>query len=160
MAELDSAHGDASTRVSWSSCPAELRDAVDEYFGARVIEAVTPSGGYSRDLACSLKFANGSRAFVKGCGPGSDEDSFALHRAEARIAARLPIEVPAPRLRALFEVAGWVLLAMEHVTGAPPAQPWVADELTKVLATVTLLREVLDPSPIDAPSVADRLGEA
>jgi aminoglycoside phosphotransferase (APT) family kinase protein len=160
MRKTDGLGDGAPGRLSWWSLPAELRDAVDDHFGGRLIQADTPSGGYSQDMACRVTFSNGRRAFLKGCGPRSGQDSLLLHRAEARISASLPAAVPAPRLLAEFEAAGWMVVAFEDIEGAPPAQPWQPGELTDVLSTVTLLAEVLNPAPAGAPTVAERLHDA
>ncbi|HEY8300280.1 MAG TPA: phosphotransferase [Jatrophihabitans sp.] len=159
MHQAQSAAGEMSGRLAWAGFPAGLRAVVEDYFGARVDQAETPQGGFSQDMACRLTFSNARQAFVKGCGPHSGGESYALHRAEARIAAALPVTVPAPRLLAEFEADGWIVVAFEAIDGRPPAQPWKPDELDGILSTVTLLAEVVNPSPIDVPTVAERLAD-
>jgi hypothetical protein len=49
------------------------------------------------------------------------------------------------------------VLLFEDVDGWMPAQPWDPAELSRVLDALAELAEALTPSPIDAPSAADRL---
>jgi aminoglycoside phosphotransferase (APT) family kinase protein len=136
-----------------------LRGAVEVRLGGRVVEAVTQPGGFSPGVAARLKTATGKRAFVKAVGPEPNPESPDIHRAEARIAASLPGGVPAPRLLGSFDEDGWVALLFEDIEGRQPAQPWVAAELAMVLEALAGLAAALTPSPIDAPTVADRFGE-
>ena len=138
--------------------PAGLRQAVEQRIGGPVVEAVTQPGGFSPGVAARLKTATGKRAFVKAVGPVPNPESLGIHRAEARIAASLPEGTPAPRLLGFFDQDGWVVLMFEDIAGHLPAQPWVADELSLVLEAVAELAVALTPSPIDAPTVADRFG--
>jgi Phosphotransferase enzyme family len=73
---------------------------------------------------------------------------------EARITSALPEEVPVPRLLWSHDEseAGWVALLFEDVEGRNPAMPWRADELSKTLDAITVLSELLTPSPL-APGV-------
>ena len=80
-----------------------------------------------------------------------------MHRREARIAAALPADVPAPRLRWSLDDGEWVVLAFDDVDGHTPALPWRADELERVLAAVHTLAESLMPSPVDAMPVHETL---
>jgi Ser/Thr protein kinase RdoA (MazF antagonist) len=50
-----------------------------------------------------------------------------------------------------------VAVATEALDGTNPAQPWRPDELATFLRTAEELARVLTPSPIDAPTVVDRL---
>jgi aminoglycoside phosphotransferase (APT) family kinase protein len=58
-----------------------------------------------------------------------------------------------PRLLWSLETGGWVALAFEDVDGRLPAQPWVPDELDRVLDAVVDLAAALTPSPVP-PEVA------
>ncbi|WP_326822211.1 aminoglycoside phosphotransferase family protein [Streptosporangium sp. NBC_01756] len=149
----------AGVRLPWSAVPVELRDAVEECLGGRVVEAVTQPGGFSPGVAARLRSGNGNRAFVKAVGPTPNPDSPDIHRAEVRIAAALPDRTPAPRLLGSFDRDGWVVLLFEDVEGAMPAQPWVLAELDRVLAALGDLAESLTPAPVEAPPVAVRFGE-
>jgi aminoglycoside phosphotransferase (APT) family kinase protein len=139
--------------------PAALRQAVEAGLGSRVVEAVTQPGGFSPGVAARLVLADGRRAFVKAVGPQPNPESPDLHRAEARVAAALPAAAPAPRLLACYDQDGWVALLFEDIDGVMPRQPWRPDELRRVLAMLTELADVLTPAPIDAPPLADQLGE-
>jgi len=86
-------------RLPWSAVPATLRAEVERLLGGRVLRAVTQPGGSSPGVTVRLALSNGRRAFVKAAcetSPGSLD----MHRAEARVAAALPVSVPAARLRA------------------------------------------------------------
>ena len=50
-------------------------------------------------------------------------------------------------------------MVFEDIEGAPPALPWEAAELARVLDALAELAVALTPAPIDAPTVADRFGE-
>lgn len=122
-----------------------------------MIEAVTQPLGFSPGAAARLRLEGGQRAFVKAVGPEPNPDSPDIHRAEARIAAALPESTPAPRLLGSFDQDGWVILLFEDIAGDMPAQPWVPDELGRVLAALADLAETLTPAPVDAPVAAERL---
>jgi hypothetical protein len=152
----------AGVRVPWADMPAEVRSAVEELLGDRVVEAVTQPGGFSPGVAARLRLAGGGRAFVKATGPHLNPESPGLHRAEARITAALPPSAPVPRLLGTLDpvgVEGWVVLAFEDVAGRHPDQPWREDELRRVLAAATDLATALTPAPVEAPLVADAIDE-
>jgi aminoglycoside phosphotransferase (APT) family kinase protein len=75
------------------------------------------------------------------------------------VAAALPAGVPAPRLLSSFEWDGWVTLLFEDVDGHQPVQPWLPDELDRVLAAMAELAEALTPSPIEVPTAAELFGQ-
>jgi aminoglycoside phosphotransferase len=139
--------------------PADVRSAVEDLLGDRVVQAVTQPGGFSPGVAARLRLAGGGRAFVKATGPHLNPESPGLHRAEARITGALPPSAPVPRLLGSLDQDGWVVLAFEDVAGAHPVQPWREDELRRVLAAATELAKALTPSPIEAPRLADALDE-
>ncbi|MFB6957622.1 phosphotransferase [Streptomyces sp. NPDC056309] len=121
--------------------------------------AVTQAGGFSPGVAARVRLVDGRRVFVKAVGPEPNPETPGLHRAEARITAALPITAPVPSLLMALDLEGWVVLVLEDVDGKAPAQPWQLEELQRVLAAATELSVLLDPSPIEAPTVADRFGE-
>jgi hypothetical protein len=82
-----------------------------------------------------------------------------MHRREARIVAALPENVAVPRLRWLFDEAGWVVLVFDEVHGLHPAQPWRSDELERVLDGLCSLADRLTPSPVPM-SVAGSASDA
>ncbi|GAT70573.1 aminoglycoside phosphotransferase [Planomonospora sphaerica] len=144
-------------RLPWQDVPEEIRRAVEDRLGAPVARAVTQTGGFSPGAAARLTLADGRRAFVKAVGPEPNPLSADIYRAEARISAALPEDVPAPRLLASFDSGGWVALLFEDVDGRPPAAPWRADELARVLDALDRLAAALTPSPIPAPPAQERL---
>ncbi|MFC4061734.1 phosphotransferase family protein [Planomonospora corallina] len=146
-------------RLPWQNVPEQIRKAVESHLGAPVTEAVTQPGGFSPGAAARLTLADGRRAFAKAVGPEPNPHSPDIYRAEARIAAALPADVPAPRLLASFDSGGWVALVFEDVDGRAPADPWRADELTLVLDALDRLAAGLTPSPVAAPTAGERFGE-
>ncbi|GII04383.1 phosphotransferase family protein [Planobispora takensis] len=149
----------SGVRLPWQDVPEQIRRAVEARLGAPVVDAVTQPGGFSPGAAVRLRLEDGRRAFVKAAGPEPNPFTADIHRSEARIAAALPGGVPAPRLLASFDSGGWVALLFEDVDGRPPADPWRADELDRVLDSLTRLAAALAPSPIAAPSAEERFGE-
>jgi hypothetical protein len=135
--------------------PAPLRADVERLLGGHVRRAVTQPGGFSPGVAARLELSDGRRAFVKAVGD-INPDSPDIHRAEARIAAALPVSAPAARLLASLDTGGWVILIFEDVDGRMPVQPWQPAELSRVLDAMTELALTLTPAPIEAPPVAAR----
>ncbi|WP_369373419.1 phosphotransferase family protein [Streptomyces sp. cg36] len=149
----------AGVRREWWAVPDGVRDLVEARLGSPVESAVTQPGGFSPGVAARARLADGRRLFLKAVGPEPNPDTPALHRAEARITAALPAEAPVPRLLLSVEDAGWVVLAFEDVEGRTPEQPWRGDELRRVLGASAALGALLDPAPVEAPTVGERLGE-
>lgn len=163
MSEVVSRTGQApppavGVRLEWSALPDAVRAAVGERIGGGpVVEAVTQPGGFSPGVAARIRSADGRRAFVKAVSARQNPDSPALHRAEARIAAALPPEAPAPRLLADFEADGYVVMVFEDIDGHTPEQPWRPDDLRRAVSAVADMAKVLDPSPIEVAPVVERL---
>jgi aminoglycoside phosphotransferase (APT) family kinase protein len=147
-------------RLAWEGLPPEIRSAVEQRLGAPVARTVTRPGGFSPGLAATLELEDGRSVFAKAVGPEPNPDSPEFHRREARVAAALPPATPAPRLLfSLEHEGGWVALVFEHVDGHEPELPWRPTDLERVLAALADLAEALTPSPLEAPSVAERLDE-
>lgn len=146
------------TRIGWAELPAQVRAAVEEILGDRVVEAVSQSGGYSPGTADRVRTDAGRRAFVKAVSPAQNDRSPHLHRTEARIAAALPPHTPAPRLLGSHDDGDWVALVFTDVEGRHPATPWVAGELDAVLAALATMATALTPTPVTTvPTAAEQL---
>ena len=52
-------------RVHWEALPHEVRSTLDQRLEARVIKAVTQTGGFSPGLAARLRLDDGRHVFVK-----------------------------------------------------------------------------------------------
>jgi hypothetical protein len=139
--------------MPWSAVPATLRSEAERFLGRRVLRAVTQPGGSSPGVTARLVLSNGHRAFVKAVSDTNPE-SLDMHRAEAHIAAALPVSVPAARLLASLDRDGWVILIFEDVEGWMPVQPWQPAELSRMLDAIAGLAMRLTPSPVEAPSAA------
>jgi hypothetical protein len=134
-------------RLPWSALPVALRAEIEARLGSRVVAADTQRGGFSPGVAARLRLADGCGAFIKAVGPAPNPDSPDIHRAEARIAATLPADAPAPRLIFSLDREGWVALLFEDVAGTMPTLPWLPAELDRVMAMVADLAAALTPSP-------------
>ncbi|WP_037670968.1 phosphotransferase family protein [Streptomyces griseus] len=144
-------------RTPWEDLPESVRGAVAQVLGGTVVDAVTQAGGFSPGVAARVRTAEGRRAFVKAVSARTNPHSPALHRAEARNAAALPVDVPAPRLHGCHDDGTWVALVFEDVAGRQPQVPWRPAELRRVLDAVGELSRALTPAPFDAPPAAEAL---
>jgi hypothetical protein len=135
-------------RLEWRAVPERVRAELEQWAASPVVSAISQRSGFSPGVAARLRLADGRRLFVKAIGPEPNPDSPRMHRREARIVAALPESVAVPRLRWLFDEAGWVVLVFDEVTGHHPAQPWHPDELDRVLNGLVDLADGLTPSPL------------
>jgi aminoglycoside phosphotransferase (APT) family kinase protein len=145
----------AAVRQRWAGLPSSLRSQIEARLGAKVTRAADQTGGFTHGTAARLVLADGSRVFAKAI--AQDDELVDDYRAEARWAARLPGDVPAPRFRFDTEVDGWVVIVFDDIQGRHPD---IADrgELEAVLTAIERLAKVLTPNPLsDAPSGADVL---
>jgi aminoglycoside phosphotransferase (APT) family kinase protein len=129
-----------------------------------VTEARTQPGGFSPGLAVRVRCADGTSRFVKAVSAESNPDSPVMHRREARVLADLdPLiadgRLPAPRLCGTAELGPWFALVVQDVAGQQPSLPWRDDQLGRVLSTLDRLAAVLTPAPVQAPAIADYLGD-
>jgi hypothetical protein len=147
-------------RLPWERVPSTIRAAIEQRLEARVAHAVTQPGGFSPGLAATLELEDGRRVFAKAVGPEPNPESVELHRREARIAAALPPETPAPRFHFAVEEHDWVALVFENVEGHDPRLPWRAEELERVLAALAALADALTPTPIETVTVAEYFDES
>ncbi|SFB81716.1 phosphotransferase [Micromonospora sediminimaris] len=147
-------------RLRWAQLPPDVRSAVEEILGDRVIEAVSQPGGYSPGTADRVRTASGRRAFVKAASPAQNPDTPDMHRAEARITAALPAYAPTPRLLGCHDDGHWVALVLTDVDGRHPVTPWHAEELDAVLDALERMSTALTPSPVaEVPAIAERLAD-
>jgi aminoglycoside phosphotransferase (APT) family kinase protein len=146
-------------RLAWEALPDAVRAGIEERLGSTVVGAETQPGGFSPGVASRLRLEDGRSAFAKAVGPEPNPDSPDFHRREARIAAALPPETPAPQFLFSLDERGWVALVFEDVLGHEPQLPWREDELARVLDALATLAEALTPAPISAPPVAETLDD-
>jgi aminoglycoside phosphotransferase (APT) family kinase protein len=146
-------------RLAWKALPDAARAGIEERLGSAVVGAETQPGGFSPGVASRLRLEDGRSVFAKAVGPEPNPDSPDFHRREARIAAALPPETPAPQFLFSLDEGGWVALVFEDVPGHEPQLPWREDELERVLDAVTDLANALTPPPLEAPPVAEALDE-
>ena len=146
-------------RIPWEAVPENVREAVESGLGSAVVEAITQPGGFSPGCAARLRLEDGRSVFVKAVSSEPNPDSPWLHRGEAKVAAALPPETPAPKFLFSYDDGDWVALVFEDVDGVEPEMPWRRDELDRVLAALTDLSRALSPAPIDAPPLTERYSE-
>jgi aminoglycoside phosphotransferase len=143
-----------SRRIGWAAVPADVRRAIEELLGRKVLTAESLPGGFSEGVAARLRLQDDTNVFVKAISTAAEPSVAGFHRREAAVTRRLPAAVPVPRLLAVHDDGEWVALLFEHVTGALPAQPWRPADLERVLATATAMAGALTPSPIPAAQAA------
>jgi aminoglycoside phosphotransferase (APT) family kinase protein len=142
-------------RLGWHELPARVRHDLDLLVGAPIVHAEDQAGGFSPGVAARVVLDDGRRLFVKAVGEELNALAPELYRQEASVARLLPRAVPAPRLEATYDEAGWVALVFEDVEGRAPALPWEDADLERVVAAVEALSATLSPSPVPAPTLAE-----
>lgn len=144
-------------RIDWEHLPDHIRAAIEGWLGEPVATAATMAGGFSPGLAARLVTASGRRVFAKAVCSVPNPVAPTFHRREILVASRLPAVAPTPRLLWSFDEGGegWVVLVFEDIEGRPPAQPWVASELDRVIEALNALTADLTPSPVAASEIGD-----
>ncbi|GGO01451.1 phosphotransferase [Nocardia rhizosphaerihabitans] len=143
-------------RIIWRDLPEPARRAVEARLGARVRSALTQPGGFSHGLAARLFLDNDQVMFAKAL--NIDDPLITMYRTEATTAARLPPQVPAPKLLATIETDGWLITIFENISGSHPR---IEDpvELAAMLDAVEQMSQALSPTPLlDVPSIDDLYG--
>jgi hypothetical protein len=141
-------------RVHWDDLPDQVRDAIEERVGGRVVDAVTQPGGFSPGLAARLLLEDGRRVFVKAVSDQANPDTPGIHRREAEVVAALPVDAAVPKLLWTYDEGGWVALGFTDIDGRMPAQPWRQDELDLVVKALQRLHDALTPSPVASSTAA------
>ena len=149
-------------RIPWEELPEPLRAAVGDLCGSPVVSAVTQPGGFSPGAAVRVVCADAARWFVKAISADLNAHAYDAHLREAEVLAGLaPLvrtgRLPAPLLYGTVRTTGWASMVIADIDGRQPALPWRRSELSDAVAAIDLLAEVLTPSPIQAPAVADDL---
>lgn len=150
-------------RVDWDCLPGSVIASIERVIGSPVMQARTQRGGFSPGVASRLRCADGTRWFVKAVSADANPDSQGIHRREAEALRALdPVAVandlPIARLRGVIDSDRWVALILDDVDGRNPGTPWVPHELSRVLAAVDMLGEILTPAPIAVLDVAEKYG--
>jgi len=146
-------------RLLWKHVPPTVKAIVEQLAGHRVVTAANSKGGFSPGLASRLTLADGRMIFVKAIDIGAWPDQAAMYRAEASVSARLPADIPAPRLLASLDDGHWVILSSN--TSPVPSPICAADQRTRsglLPDSKSSPMPQVTPSPIAAPSDHPRLG--
>ena len=120
-------------RLGWGDLPRPVRNRISALAGARVTAESSANTGFSPGFAAVLELTDGRGVFVKAVSPEQNPESPNLARAEIRVAAALPAQVPAPRLLWSHDDGEWVILGFEVAHGRPPEMPWRQEDLHLVL---------------------------
>lgn len=148
-----------SQRIGWAQLPTEVAAAIGDMLGSDIVAAHNQPGGFSEGLAARVRLADGRRAFVKAASGLTAPAAAAFHRREMAITTALAGTGLVPRLLDGYDDGVWVALAFEEIPGHLPTQPWLPDELARVLDAVTALAAALTPAPVDPAILAPpRLG--
>lgn len=137
-------------RIEWEDIPLDVRLAIEDRLGARVVDARNQAGGFSPGLAARCGLSDGRRAFVKAVSPEQNPQACRIHRREAEVASQLPAGLPVPRLLGVVDDGRWVALAFEEVVGAQPDEPWTHEQLDVVLAALQRFADRVTPTPAPA----------
>jgi hypothetical protein len=126
-------------RTPWNELPTTVRRAIESAAGA--VHAVEPiSAGLNCGIAALLHTPRG-RVFIKGL--LSDHPRVATQRREAEIN---PYVAPiAPRLLWQLDVAGWNILAFEHLDARHANLAPDSPDLPKIAETLTRLGQIRAP---------------
>ncbi|MDM7832384.1 phosphotransferase family protein [Cellulomonas edaphi] len=146
-------------RLDWRDLPRHVRTRIAELAGAQVTAEISATSGFSPGFAAVLELADGRGVFVKAVSSEQNPVSPDLARAEARVAACLPPQVPAPALQWSSDDGDWVILGFDVVHGRSPALPWQPDELDAVLAAVADLSRVAPLPGHTLPRTEDQLAQ-
>ena len=133
-------------RLGWRDLPRAVRSQIATLAGAPVTAESSATSGFSPGFAAILELTDGRGVFVKAVSPEQNPQSPDLARAEIRVAAVLPAQVPAPRLLWSADDGEWVLLGFEVAHGRPPELPWRPEDLRLVLDALIPLAAV-EPAP-------------
>ncbi|RRS02109.1 phosphotransferase family protein [Glycomyces terrestris] len=135
-----------AVRPDYADLPDPVRRLIARELGGEPDAVRIAGGGYTRGFAARLRSGSGPERFVKAAGPETPLVRD-MYRQEARIAAALPPELPAPRLLFADEAAGWSVAGFEAVQGNPVTLPIRPTTVTTLLTTWAEAAEALDPPP-------------
>ncbi len=117
-------------RLRWAELPARVKSDIQRLAGGPVLtrpdgapDVTNCAGGFSPGLAALVRLEDRRMIFVKAMNAVQRPDQAEPYRAEARVAALLPPQVPAPRFLGSLDDGDWVILAFEGIKGREPAGP-------------------------------------
>lgn len=131
-------------RLAWDAVPSQVRASIEQELGGTVVAIEPQTGGFSRGVAVRLVLDTGRRVFVKGVPWGEPPGTAELYEREADLLGKIPRSVPAPRLLARWDIAGWMVLAIEDVDGWHPDEEPTSSDTAAVFAAFHALPRELD----------------
>ncbi|MBX6391040.1 MAG: aminoglycoside phosphotransferase [Frankia sp.] len=127
-------------RIAWPELDQTLKDAITARCGP--ISDVTHVGaGFNSQLAITVHTSAGTRVFIKGL--RTDQPRARTQQVEAAINPH--VRAVAPRLLWSTTVAGWHLLAFEHLVGRRADYAPGSPDLPKIAACLLRLQAI--PAP-------------
>ncbi|MCI0437716.1 MAG: aminoglycoside phosphotransferase family protein [Chloroflexi bacterium] len=149
-------------KPNWRSIPPEIKAAVEDVLGRRVVSGRRIWGGYGPSATFRLGLEDGSAAFFKGASSVDSDFINATIRREMRVYAELPgIQPWAPRQLGAFEANDWQILLLEFVPDSKGAKPWNDSYIRATLEGLAALHNAFTGRLKRAwpPSVAESLLE-
>ncbi len=145
-----------TTRHAWNDLPDAARQAVEHHIG-HVLKSESTPGGRNSELSETLRTEHGS-VFCKGI--TTDSPIVYMHKNEILVNPFLPDGVT-PRLLWRVEIAGWLLLGYEHLSGHHADLSPGSEHLSLVAEAVAKIGSVVPPSDFIAPrSMSNRWAHA
>ncbi|MER7516058.1 phosphotransferase [Streptomyces sp. NPDC126499] len=127
----------------WDDLPPAVRRRLADRLAA-VGPAVAVTGGFTPGVRVRMRAAFGRDVFVKAI-PATDPLA-SMYRAEAAVNRGLPPGV-GPRLLAVLDADGWVVLAFHYEEGRHPDLSPGSSDLASLMDAVAALHTTLTPSP-------------
>lgn len=126
-------------KPAWRTLPVDVRRAVDDALGGRVVRAMRIWGGYSATPTFRLRLADGRRAFFKATTQEASDFARDAHHREERVYREMGdiIASWAPDFYGGFTAAGWDVMLLQDLgpKSAPPWRPPVLRGVTLGLAS-------------------------
>ncbi|GHJ45890.1 hypothetical protein Cs7R123_32320 [Catellatospora sp. TT07R-123] len=138
-------HGQTAQRLLWQDLSDDLKLAIEDQLGGRVLHARSQNGGFTQGMASVLYTRDHGAAFVKAVPASSHLAEWC--RREAAVNAALPTGLPVPGFRWSTELAGHVILCFDPVSGELPQQSWEPAELLAALAALAAIASALTVPP-------------
>jgi hypothetical protein len=147
------------------SSPSRCALSFEAAAGQRVTGSRSAGTGFTPGFASRLDLDHGTAIFVKAASSADGEDGWLAdaYREEVRKLGGLPPGIGAPRLLWCRDVEldarRWIVLAFEHVDGAPPRRPWRPGQLRLVLDKLAAIAPALAQAPpaLSLGTVCDQL---
>jgi hypothetical protein len=143
-------------RIGWDEVAPQVRAAIEQIAGARVVHVAPAEGGFSPCFAGRLDLADGRSVFAKAVSGAQNPESPDFLRKELATTSSVPASILAARLLGAVDDDGWVAGVFAYLPGRLPTLPWAAAELARAIESVASVGATVAPEGL--PSVAHHLG--